>query len=121
MRRVIDTENTEGLPLSEAVIANGFIFVSGLVGFDESGAVATGGIESETHHIFRQLSDILEIANGAIENTVKVNVYLSDAELFERFNAVYRTYFPSSPPARISLVAGLTIDASVEIDFILSL
>ena len=52
---------------------------------------------------------------------LKVNVILTRADDFAAFNAAYREVFPTDPPARVSMVAGLTIDARVEIDVVAGL
>lgn len=111
-------ENVEGLPLSEAVKAGEFIFVSGLVGFEPDGSIAKGGVAAETDRIMLDLKDILQRAGAGLEHVVKTTVYLRSASDFDGFNVAYAKYFPGNKPARISVVAGLTIDARIEIDFI---
>jgi 2-iminobutanoate/2-iminopropanoate deaminase len=117
-KTIIGTSGVEGLPLSEAVVAGGFVFLSGLVGFGSDGRIVPGGIAAETDAIFAQVKHLLAQAGATLEDVVKVNVYLSDAGEFDVFNTVYRKYFAQAPPARISMSVRLTIDARVELDLI---
>jgi 2-iminobutanoate/2-iminopropanoate deaminase len=117
-RQVLGTGNPEGLPISEAVRAGDFVFLSGLVGFDPDGKIISGGIAAETHAILAEAKRLLALAGGGLDDLVKVNVYLADPAEFDEFNAAYRVHFPNSAPARISVSTRLTIDARVEIDFI---
>ena len=109
--------NAEGLPLSEAIKAGGFIFVSGMVAFGQDGKIVPGGVASETDKIMQDLAAILQQAGANLSDLVKVNVFLADAEDFDEFNRAYAKYIGDPPPARIGVVAALTINAKVEMDF----
>jgi 2-iminobutanoate/2-iminopropanoate deaminase len=89
-----------------------------MVGMDDAGSVVKGGIAAETHQTFRNIAQVLAAAGAALNDVLKVNVILTRREDFAAFNAAYREIFPTDPPARVSMVAGLTIDASVEIDVV---
>jgi 2-iminobutanoate/2-iminopropanoate deaminase len=117
-RTTINVQNLEGLPLSDAVRFGDLLFVSGMVGMDEGGSVVEGGIAAETRQAFRNIAEVLAAAGATLSDVLKVNVILTRAEDFAAFNAAYREIFPTDPPARISMVAGLTIDALVEIDVV---
>lgn len=117
-KAIIGAGNGEGLPLSEAVLAGGFLFLSGLVGFGANGRIVPGGIAAETTAIFAEVRRLLKLGGATLDDVVKVNVYLADASEFDSFNAAYRTYFTKAPPARISMQVGLTIEARVELDLI---
>jgi 2-iminobutanoate/2-iminopropanoate deaminase len=117
-RTAFSSSNIEGLPISEAVRAGDFVFVSGMVGFGPDGQVVPGGIAAETDRIMLDLADLLKRAGASLRNVVKVNVYLADAADFPAFNQAYAVYFPTSPPARVSVVTSLTIEARVEMDFV---
>jgi 2-iminobutanoate/2-iminopropanoate deaminase len=119
MNRVnINVGNVEGLPLSDAVKTGNLIFVSGMVGFGEDGQIVRGGIAAETHQTFRNIEQVLDRAGCTLQDIVKVSVILTDRADFEAFNDAYKKIFTANWPARISMVAGLTIDAKVEIDVI---
>lgn len=117
-RETITLDNVEGLPLSDAVRFGDLIFVSGMVAFDETGAIVEGGIAAETRQTFRNIERVLAKAGSSLADVLKVNIILTDASDFGAFNAAYRALFPQSPPARISMVANLTIDARLEVDVI---
>ncbi len=117
-RTTINVQNLEGLPLSDAVRFGDLLFISGMVGMDDAGSVINGGIAAETHQTFRNIAQVLAAAGATLNDVLKVTVILTRAEDFAAFNAAYREIFPTDPPARVSMVAGLTIDASVEIDVV---
>ncbi len=117
-KQIIADTNAEGLPLSEAVRAGDFIFVSGMVGFDDNAEIVPGGVGAEVNKIFDDLADILGRAGATIDDLVKVNVYLAYAVDFDAFNKVYSDCIGGEPPARICVVTALTIDARVEMDFV---
>jgi lysine/arginine/ornithine transport system substrate-binding protein len=117
-REVINFGNPEGLPFSDAIRFGDLVFVSGMVGFDDGGEIARGGIGPETAQTFRNIEKILERAGGGLKDLVKVSVIRTDARDFDAFTAAYRNIFPSDPPARVSMVAQLTIDARIEVDVI---
>jgi reactive intermediate/imine deaminase len=117
-RIVVNVGNPEGLPLSDAVRFGDLLFVSGSVGMDANGAIVPGGIEAETRQTFKNIKAVLHAAHCRMEDVLKVNVILTDGDDFDAFNAVYREIFPKDPPARVSMVAALTIDARIEVDVI---
>lgn len=105
-------------PFSHAVIANGFIFVSGQGPVDSK----TGSAPEGFHHQVRQTLDnikvILNEVGAGMEDVVKVEAYLADLSLFAQYNEVYREYFPSEQPARTTTGADLLMSISIEIDCI---
>lgn len=109
--------NVEGLPLSEAIKAGDFIFVSGMVAYGEGENIVPGGVGAETDKIVEDLTALLAEAGASLANVVKTNVFLTDAADFDAFNSAYAKHFGPVPPARIAVVAPLTIDAKVEMDF----
>lgn len=116
--KAIGGASLEGLPFSEAVRAGDFIFVSGMVGFGPDGKLVPGGIASETDRIIQDLAALLQEAGATLRNVVKVNVLLTDVADFDEFNRTYARHFDDPRPARVSAVAGLTVEARVEMDFI---
>lgn len=103
------------VPLSPAVRAGDFIFVSGQVP-TRDGAVVPGGIEAQTRQVLDNLAATLALAGAALSDVVKTTVILTDARDFAAFNAVYASYFPTNPPARTTAEAKLMIDIMVEIE-----
>jgi enamine deaminase RidA (YjgF/YER057c/UK114 family) len=117
-KQIIGGGNAEGLPISEAVRAGDFIFLSGLVGFGTDGQIVAGGVAAETHAIFAEVTRLLALGGATLDDVVKVNVYLADAGEFREFNTAYGLHLTRAPPARISMSVCLTIDARVELDLI---
>jgi 2-iminobutanoate/2-iminopropanoate deaminase len=107
-------------PYSQAIRTDTLLFVSGQIALDPgTGVLVPGGIEAETHQVFRNLSAILTAAGSSLSAVVKTTVYLADFSEFEAMNAVYRTYFVDPAPARATIqAAGLPRQARVEIDVI---
>jgi len=108
---------TSHVPLSPAVRAGDFVFVSGQVPV-EDGKVVPGGIGPETRAVLDKVKACLEMAGATLADVVKTTVWLRDRDDFAAFNAVYAEYFPHQPPARSTTEARLMIDISVEIEAI---
>ncbi len=107
-------------PYSQAIKANGFIFVSGQVAFDPStGQLVEGDVARQTERVMENLKGILEAGGSSLHKAVKTTVYLKDMNDFAAMNDAYSRYFPSAPPARATVeVARLPRDTRVEIDVI---
>ncbi|HEY2889289.1 MAG TPA: RidA family protein [Dongiaceae bacterium] len=117
-KEVIGGANTEGLPFSEAIRLGNLVFVSGNVGFDETGKIVRGGVGPETRQTFANIEKVLKEAGCSLADIVKVSVVLADPNDFDGYNAVYRTLFIHEPPARVTIAGTLTIDARLEVDVI---
>jgi len=107
-------------PYSQAIRANGFLFLSGQVSLDPATQqLVQGGIAQQTERVLENLKGILEAAGSSLDRVVKTTVYLKDMNDFAAMNEVYARYFPSAPPARATVeVARLPKDARVEIELI---
>ena len=120
MRQPIKTENAPAAigPYSQAIKANGFVFVSGQIPIDpQTGEFVTGGISEQTARVLKNLTAVLEAAGSSLEQVVKTTVFLADMKEFSSMNEVYQDFFPSPPPARSTVAAaGLPRDARVEIE-----
>lgn len=106
------------VPLSPAVRAGDFIYVSGQVPMGQDGLIVDGGIEVQTRQVMANLESALKLAGAGLEDVVKTTVWLDDARDFGRFNAVYGTFFSSEPPARTAVESRLMIDIKVEVEAI---
>jgi 2-iminobutanoate/2-iminopropanoate deaminase len=106
------------VPLSPAVRAGDFVYVSGQVPTGSDGKVVEGGIEEQTKQVLENIKSALALAGCGMGDVVKCLVILQSAGDFAAFNKVYATYFPSEPPARTTLEANLMIDIKVEIEAI---
>ena len=122
MRQPIKTENAPAAigPYSQAIKANGFVFVSGQIPIDpHTGEFVAGGITEQTARVLKNLTAVLEAAGSSLEQVVKTTVFLADMKEFSSMNEVYKDFFPSPPPARSTVAAaGLPRDARVEIEAI---
>ncbi|MEZ5897769.1 MAG: RidA family protein [Parvularculaceae bacterium] len=92
------------LPLSRAVSANGFIFVSGQLGFDAGAKLAEGGIREQTHQALANIETILNAAGANAGDIVKVTGWLTREDDFPDFNDVYEKFFAAAPPPARSMV-----------------
>ena len=122
MRDVISTDRGPRAigPYSQAIRANGFLFLSGQVSLDPATQqLIQGDIAAQTTRVLENLKGILEAAGSSLDRVVKTTVYLKDMNDFSTMNEVYARYFPNNPPARATVeVARLPKDARVEIDLI---
>jgi len=107
-------------PYSQAVKANGFVFLSGQTPIDPAtGELVAGGVTEQTQQVFKNLIAVLTAAGTSLEHVVRSGVFLKNMNDFAAMNAVYSTYFPSNPPARSTVeVARLPKDCLVEIEMI---
>ncbi len=110
-------------PYSQAVRANGFLYVSGQVALDPKTGELTGAdIQQQTQRTLENLKGILEAAGSNLHHVVKTTVFLKDMNDFAVMNEVYAKFFTLAPPARSTVqVARLPKDALVEIEVIAGL
>jgi len=117
---VVVTENApEAIgPYSQAIVANGFAFVSGQIPIDPStGEIEPGGIRQQAERALENLKAIMEAAGSSMESVVKTTIYLANMDDFGAVNEVYKGYFPKDQPARATVeVSRLPRGVMVEID-----
>ena len=78
------------------------IYVTGAPPFDpETGEIFKGDISRQAELVLEQMKQCVEVAGSSLENVLKVNVYVTNVEMFPKVNEVYKRYFPSEFPARI--------------------
>lgn len=107
-------------PYSQAVVSNGFVFLSGQIPLDPAtGQLLDGDIATQTERVLENLKAVLTASGSSLGAVVKTTVYLKDMGEFARMNEVYARYFPENPPARATVEAArLPRDVRVEIDCI---
>ena len=107
-------------PYSQAVRANGFLYVSGQVALDaKTGEMMGGDISQQTERTLENVKGIVEAAGSNLHHVVKTTVFLKDMNDFAAMNEVYAKYFTLTPPARSTVqVSRLPKDALVEIEVI---
>jgi len=122
MRDVIATKDAPQAigPYSQAIRANGFVFVSGQVAIDPSTQqVISGDVAAQTDRVLKNLSAILKAAGSGLEKVVRSTVFLKNMGDFAAMNEVYGRYFSTAPPTRSTVeVARLPKDVLVEVDVI---
>jgi len=107
-------------PYSQAVKANGLLFVSGQVALDpKTGEMLSGTIAEQTERTLQNLKGIVEASGSNLGHVVKTTVFLKDMNDFAAMNEVYAKFFTAAPPARSTVqVARLPKDALVEIEVV---
>jgi 2-iminobutanoate/2-iminopropanoate deaminase len=122
MKKIINTSKAPAAlgPYSQAVEANGTLYISGQVPVDpETGKVIEGGIREQTEQVMKNIGAILEEAGYTYENVIKSTCLLSDMNNFAAMNEVYGKYYPENPPARAAFgVVKLPLGVMIEIETI---
>jgi 2-iminobutanoate/2-iminopropanoate deaminase len=122
MREVISTPDAPKAigPYSQAIRANGFIFVSGQIPVDPATQqLVDSDIARQTEQVLRNLEAILKAAGSSLQKVVRCGVFLKDMNQFAAMNEVYGRFFAHDAPARSTVeVARLPKDVLVEIDVI---
>jgi 2-iminobutanoate/2-iminopropanoate deaminase len=122
MKKIIhtgDAPNAVG-PYSQAVEANGMLFISGQIPIDPAiGKIIDGGIKEQTDQVLKNIGAILKAAGYTYADVVKSTCLLNDMDNFAAMNEVYGRYYSENPPARAAYgVVRLPLGALVEIETI---
>lgn len=121
-KKVISTNNAPKAigPYSQAIEANGMLFISGQIPVNpQTGKIVDGGIREQTEQVMKNIGAILLEAGYTYENVVKSTCLLADMKYFKDMNEVYGTYYSSNAPARATFaVAELPMQVLVEIEAI---
>lgn len=122
MKRIINTEKAPKAvgPYSQAVEANGILFISGQIPIDPAtGKIVEGGVTEQTEQVLRNIGEILKEAGLSYKNVVKCTCLLNDMDNFAAMNQVYAKYFTEEMPARAAYgVVKLPLGAMIEIESI---
>lgn len=122
MKKVISTPEAPKAigPYSQAIEANGMLFISGQIPIDPAiGKVIDGGITEQTEQVMKNIGAILKEAGYDFTHVIKSTCLLSDMDNFAAMNAVYGKYYPENPPARAAYgVVKLPLGALIEIETI---
>lgn len=122
MKRIIHTQSAPAAigPYSQAVEANGTLYISGQVAINpETGKVVEGGIGEQTEQVMKNIGAILKEAGYDFSDVVKSTCLLSDINNFAAMNEVYGKYYSENPPARAAFaVKDLPLGVLVEIETI---
>ena len=122
MRETVHTDKAPAAigPYSQAVKANGMVFLSGQIPLDPAtGQLVEGDIGQQTERVMKNLEAVLAASGSSLGKVVKTTVYLADMADYAGMNEVYGKFFVKEPPARAAVQAGgLPKDARLEIDVI---
>ncbi|MGX7104036.1 RidA family protein [Globicatella sanguinis] len=107
-------------PYSQGIQTGNLFFLSGQLGLNpETGKMVEGGIEKQTHQVFKNIQAVLESEGLTLNNVVKVLVLLADINDFAAVNTIYGEYFNEPYPARSAFqVAALPLGGQIEIEVI---
>jgi 2-iminobutanoate/2-iminopropanoate deaminase len=95
------------VPLSPAVKAGDFVFVSGMPPIDRTtGEMIEGDVKAQTRQVLENVKACLEAAGSSLDKVVKCTVYAANAGYFGAINEIYGEYFPHDPPARTFAAVG---------------
>lgn len=87
-------------PYSQAIVAGGFVFCSGMAGIDPATGTIPPGVEAQTEQALLNLGAVLAAAGAGLADVVKTTIFYADVEDFDRLNAAYARHMPDPPPAR---------------------
>ena len=111
--------NTAKFPLSSAVKAGDYIYLSGHGGFADKDGKEVKGIKAQTKYCLENLKQVLEKAGASLSDVVKVNVFITNADDFAQMNETYKDYFTKDCPARSTVVTSLVRpDMLIEVECI---
>ena len=105
-------------PYSQAIKANGFLFLAGQIPLvPETGELHRGTFHEQCHLVLENVKAVLEAGGSSLDRVVKVTIFLKDMEKFGELNTIYSEYFDTGKPARSCIQAGrLPKDVEVEIE-----
>jgi 2-iminobutanoate/2-iminopropanoate deaminase len=108
---------SSGKPYSPAIRHGDTLYVSGQVALDAASGLAIEGFEAQTRRVLDNLRALLEAGGSSLGSVLKTTCFLVDIADAPRFNAIYREYFPTDPPARSTIaVAALSPGYLVEVE-----
>jgi 2-iminobutanoate/2-iminopropanoate deaminase len=101
-RQAVSTDQAPAAlgPYSQAIVAGGLIFCSGMAGIDPATGTIPEGIEAQTEKALVNLAAVLAEAGASMDDIVKTTIFYDDVEDFGRLNEVYARHMPDPPPAR---------------------
>lgn len=119
--QTLEAPNSAKRFLSQAIVSNNFIFVSGQVYSNLDSKLIEGSVEEKMKQIMANISAILKAANSNLNDIVKVVIYVTDMSQMRELNEVYPTFFVEPYPAREAVcVKELPLGATIEISVVAS-
>ncbi|KAF4314398.1 Enamine/imine deaminase [Botryosphaeria dothidea] len=105
-------------PYSQAVKANGLVFVSGMIPATKDGKLVEGSVSEQTHQMCRNAQAVLGAAGSGLEKAVKITVFFANLDDFAEMNGVYAEYFPHRPARSAIEAKRLPAGVPMEMDII---
>ncbi len=121
LKKVIHTEKAPKAvgPYSQAIEANGMLFISGQIPVNPQTGLMPEGITAQTEQVMKNIEAILKEAGYSFEQVIKSTCLLTDMANFKEMNEIYSKFYPKNPPARAAYaVKGLPLGAMIEIETI---
>lgn len=121
IKKQVSTEKAPNAPhiLSQAIEANGTIFVAGQIHNKSDGSIVEGSVKDKLAQIMQNISEILKAADAALKDAVKVTIYVTDMSQMPELNEEYPKYFTEPFPAREAVcVKDLPLGATIEISVV---
>ncbi|MDR0206295.1 MAG: RidA family protein [Bacteroidales bacterium] len=121
MKKIIHTDQAPKAigPYSQAIEANGMLFISGQIPIIPETGQIPEGIEAQTEQVMKNIGAILKEAGYGFENVIKSTCLLNDMENFKAMNEIYGKYYAVNPPARAAFAAKtLPLNVLIEIETI---
>lgn len=120
MKKQISTDQAPGAPfLSQAVVSNGLIFVSGQVHNNADGQIVGGTVSEKLEVIMKNISVILGATGASLDDVVKVTIFVTDMSQMPELNQTYPKYFADPKPVREAIgVQALPLGATIEVSVI---
>ncbi|KAI5272340.1 YjgF-like protein [Aureobasidium subglaciale] len=103
---------------SQAIKANGFVFLSAQLPADSQCKLVSGSVTDQAHKMIQNASHVLEAAGSDLEKVVKVNLFIKDFQMLEELNEVYGKYFPQRPARTTEQCTFLLAGADMMMDMV---
>ena len=117
-RKVVKDGEAADAASSPAIVAGGFVFVSGVIAPGDGGRLEGVDVQAQTRQALQQLKGRLDAAGSSLAQVVSVSVFLKRAADFQPMNDIYRDFFSDSPPTRTTVVTDVRDGALVEVSAI---
>lgn len=101
---------------SDAISVGPFVWLAGQIGWDKKTGILAKGIEAQTQQALENVKDVLTRAGCSLADVVSVRAYLKNHDDYHRYEPIYKQYFPTNPPVRVSIVVAENIHHAL-IDF----
>jgi 2-iminobutanoate/2-iminopropanoate deaminase len=120
VKKQVQTDQAPGAPfLSQAVISNGMVYVSGQVHNSPDGQIVDGSVTEKLERIMQNISTILGSASASLDDVVKVTIFVTDMSQMPELNQAYSSDFAEPRPAREAIgVQALPLGATIEVSVV---